>query len=395
MKHEQVDQEVAEALECLRQVPPPDEERQQVRRVAFMGQAGRYRQRFSPRDHAGRARTRRLLPLISLGSRRMAIAGLLVALVLALIAGTGGVIYAAESSVPGDPLYGIDRTVESVRLGLTTRPEATTRLLISLAEERLQEAQQLSARGDTQNLDVAINDLGAVVSSLAQAVGASKAADQAAVADLLDDSFPAPNAQPADVSQDVDTTDSGDDGQSEPKQDEADRCAQADSYPVAEKLAESFDVPVEDILSWFCEGNYGFGEIMLALKTGQETGMPAQDLLASKTELGGWGKVWQEMGLIGRPAKVAVGRPDRSSTSDSVPSGSPEDAVPAANVAGSAPAEAAAEPAQSEDEQDSCVGANPHPVAEKLAESYDVPIEDIMSWFCEGNYGFGEIKLAL
>jgi hypothetical protein len=40
-----------------------------------------------------------------------------------------------------------------------------------------------------------------------------------------------------------------------------------------------------------------------------------------------------------------------------------------------------------------CVGADPHPTGMRLAERYDVTYEEIMSWFCQ-RFGFGEIELA-
>ncbi len=56
-------------------------------------------------------------------------------------------------------------------------------------------------------------------------------------------------------------------------------------------------------MTWFCEEHYGFGEIMHALQTAdpEEEGKTPEELLHRKTELGGWGQVWQELGLIGKP----------------------------------------------------------------------------------------------
>ena len=55
-------------------------------------------------------------------------------------------------------------------------------------------------------------------------------------------------------------------------------------------------------MTWFCEGRYGLGEIMHALQTADpDEGTTPEQLLGRKTELGGWGQVWQEMGLIGKP----------------------------------------------------------------------------------------------
>jgi hypothetical protein len=83
-------------------------------------------------------------------SRGLAMAGTVAAIILVLVAGAGGVLYAAEGAVPGDPLYGIDRAVESARLGLTSEPQAAMELLLSLAEERLLEAETVSGKGPTK-----------------------------------------------------------------------------------------------------------------------------------------------------------------------------------------------------------------------------------------------------
>jgi hypothetical protein len=41
-----------------------------------------------------------------------------------------------------------------------------------------------------------------------------------------------------------------------------------------------------------------------------------------------------------------------------------------------------------------CTGANPHPTGMKLAQRYGVSYAEIMHWFCDYHYGFGEIDLA-
>jgi hypothetical protein len=95
---------------------------------------------------------------------------------------------------------------------------------------------------------------------------------------------------------------STDDGSEELTEEEMGYCVGVEPHPVAQRLAETYGVPYEQIMGWFCEGRYGLGEIMHALQTGDgEDGNTPEQLLHRKTELGGWGQVWQEMGLIGRP----------------------------------------------------------------------------------------------
>ncbi|MEW6504107.1 MAG: DUF5667 domain-containing protein [Chloroflexota bacterium] len=74
-------------------------------------------------------------------------------------------------------------------------------------------------------------------------------------------------------------------------------------HPVGAKLALEYGVPYEQVMGWFCQG-YGMGEIMLALQASQKSGLPADQFFVMKEEQGGWGKVWQEMGWIGKERKA-------------------------------------------------------------------------------------------
>ncbi len=77
-------------------------------------------------------------------------------------------------------------------------------------------------------------------------------------------------------------------------------CTTAESsQPALADLASEFNADYAHLLDWFCSGHYGVGEIMLALRTSQAMeGLSAQEILDMRGE-GGWGKVWQELGLIG------------------------------------------------------------------------------------------------
>jgi hypothetical protein len=69
------------------------------------------------------------------------------------------------------------------------------------------------------------------------------------------------------------------------------------SHPVAAGLAEVYEVDEEEIMGYFCDG-FGFGQIMLALQTDVEN---YGELLSQREEGLGWGEIWQELGLIGKP----------------------------------------------------------------------------------------------
>jgi hypothetical protein len=80
-------------------------------------------------------------------------------------------------------------------------------------------------------------------------------------------------------------------------------------HPVGSGIALRYDVAYEVVMTWFCQDNYGFGQIMLALETSKvlpnssyQGVLPTpQELLEMKTTLGGWGQVWKELEFIGRP----------------------------------------------------------------------------------------------
>ena len=360
MNHEEIDRELGEALDSLRDVPPPDKGRVAAQQAAFL--AGAREQRLAAKAAAPALRKPRLGLLGGFlrpaPSRRWAMAGVALALVIALIVSSGGVIYAADAAVPGDPLYGIDQAVESARLSLTRRPESVMNLLLALAEERLLEAEELAAMQDEGNLGVVLENYGATVSSLARTLGTVEGGKQAELTTVLDNAFSKHEGRLTKIL--------GPAVADPPEEEGEEYCVGAEVHPAAQALADKHGVTYQEVMDWFCgaeygseEIKYGLGEIKHALETSarKDVELSAAELLALKTKLGGWGEVWQHLGLIG-------------STDDD-----DEEELTA-------------------EESEYCVGVQPHPVALKLAETYEVDDEQIMIWFCEG-YGFGEIMHAL
>lgn len=74
-----------------------------------------------------------------------------------------------------------------------------------------------------------------------------------------------------------------------------------DHHPALYRLALQYDTPYEQVLKWFCEGRFGVGEIEHALAASLAVNgtYSAEQILAMKVEMGGWGKVWQFLGLKG------------------------------------------------------------------------------------------------
>lgn len=74
--------------------------------------------------------------------------GPILAAVLLLVGAGGGISYAAESALPGDPLYGVKVHVnEAVKASLAFTPQAKASVNAQIAAERINEAEALAAKG--------------------------------------------------------------------------------------------------------------------------------------------------------------------------------------------------------------------------------------------------------
>lgn len=69
---------------------------------------------------------------------------------LALVGATTGLAAAAQTALPGDPLYPLKRAIENAQTGLTMGDQAKGATLLSNAQDRLDELTKLTARGDDQ-----------------------------------------------------------------------------------------------------------------------------------------------------------------------------------------------------------------------------------------------------
>lgn len=89
------------------------------------------------------SRSNKQIPLQKLTVAAKSPLGIGMIVTLAVIAATGGVAAAANSSKPGDSLYSVDTLTEKIQLALTPGSSAKRTLHQHIAEERLQEIQQL------------------------------------------------------------------------------------------------------------------------------------------------------------------------------------------------------------------------------------------------------------
>jgi hypothetical protein len=296
-------------------------------------------------------------------ARRLSMAWILViATVVSLMAG-GGVVYAADAAVPGDFLYGLDRAVEEVQVGLARDPEAAFRLQLRFAEERLEEAGQLYAAGDAASVQ---NALAGYSESLQAAVRHMAGAD-ATQGEALRLQLQAATARHEEMFSHMDAVDpAGEQVQSRDRDrelwclDEGEDSLDLGTHEVAQDIADMYDYPYEVVIGWFCEGA-GLGEIMLAINISLETGELVEDLLALRVDQG-WGQIMRDYELIGGPSDrsgnegVETGKPDDAGPWKDTPmgpgdgepneqqeGGQPVDAGPADETSGEQPGEAPGE----------------------------------------------------
>ncbi len=78
---------------------------------------------------------------------KMSTIATLLAIFTMLFGGTGATVYAAQGSLPDQPLYGVKLATENVRAGLTSNSQSRIGLMLGFAHLRLQEALQLAAQG--------------------------------------------------------------------------------------------------------------------------------------------------------------------------------------------------------------------------------------------------------
>ena len=90
-----------------------------------------------------------------LPQRQMALARILITLAIVIILGTT-VVYAADAAGPGDFLYPLDRSIERIRLQVTSDPQEIVKLRLAHAAERLEEAAENIEFGYFENSKLAL-----------------------------------------------------------------------------------------------------------------------------------------------------------------------------------------------------------------------------------------------
>jgi len=88
--------------------------------------------------------------------RRFSMAGIIIAIVLALSAAGGGAVYASQGSLPGDTLYQVKLGTEHVRMMLPGDDVAKAERALSFVERRVEEMQALAREGRPEDMGLAV-----------------------------------------------------------------------------------------------------------------------------------------------------------------------------------------------------------------------------------------------
>jgi hypothetical protein len=73
-------------------------------------------------------------------------------------------------------------------------------------------------------------------------------------------------------------------------------CTETDPHPVAQGIAETYQVTYEEVMTFFCTG-VGFEDIVLAYQTADLAGIEVEEALTLWYDFGNWEDVWGELGL--------------------------------------------------------------------------------------------------
>jgi hypothetical protein len=183
-------------------------------------------------------------------------------------------------------------------------------------------------------------------------------------------------------------------------------CTGADPHPKADKLLVDYpdaavsdetetsrSVTYDDIMGWFCNDKLGFGEIELAFKLSASSELLVDQIIELRLGGLGWGQIKQDLADLADDD----GAPDEEPSDDGEEE--PDDGEEEPDEGEEEPDEGEEE--TPDDDGDRCTGTREHPKASKLEADYagvegvDVTAGDIMGWFCDLHFGFGEIDLML
>ena len=150
---DQMEPELKQKLDLLQDVPPRKRSDIARGKTLFLNQAVKLESQ--PVSGVNKLRRNKWLAKrpnpSNTGKERLPVMGTVTAIVLALallLGGTGGTVYASQSSLPGEMLYPVKTLSEDVRNQITIDPQASIDLNLDLADRRVAEMAALDEEGE-------------------------------------------------------------------------------------------------------------------------------------------------------------------------------------------------------------------------------------------------------
>lgn len=109
-----------------------------------------------------------------------------------------------------------------------------------------------------------------------------------------------PNAQNLPAEDSGQTTNVPPDNQNAETISEEAQCYGEDIHPIGQSIAELYPeiTDYNQVMTWFCTG-FEFEDIITALETQTETGIPADELLTLFQNGQTWDEIWVDLGVVG------------------------------------------------------------------------------------------------
>lgn len=74
-------------------------------------------------------------------------------------------------------------------------------------------------------------------------------------------------------------------------------CLSQEAQLLAEHISEGFEIPVEAVMGWYCQG-FEFDDILLALQTSTGSEISPDELLVRLGQGQSWDDIWKDIGLL-------------------------------------------------------------------------------------------------
>jgi hypothetical protein len=205
---------------------------------------------------------------------------------LIVLVTSGMLVSAADAAVPGDWMYGVDRTMDGLRLSLALDSRQKAQVERQLALERLREAQTLARRGETESVE-------RLRQESRRAWLAAKEVDRSFAWKI--EKSAGMTARAAQIAAREHNLGQNDQTKGDPYCNGTSKRR----HPAGEKLAQRLGVNYNEVMRWYCQG-YRLGEIGLAYRASRAAGIGVDDVFAQHSSGFGWGKIIQKYGLYGK-----------------------------------------------------------------------------------------------